>query len=356
MSKAKNKSKKTLKKNKPTTQTRPVEKKPDVTTTVDKQPTKPTKEEITPKPNKPQEIAPQTKTETPNKTPSIWQNPDFRAKFFTIFWSMTGIVVVILTVFVGFPALFDQTEAAQVYREEQETEERLAREEEERKKQEEEENPIIAGDNRRVQLTTNFGDIVVETKPEAAPKSVENFLRLTYRDYYDQTIFHRMVEKPDFAVIQGGDPTGTGSGGESAFGPTATVPDELWEVEPEFETNEAGETVLSNEPELQGDNLYKDFDTDTGFVIYPKGSVVMAKTNAPNSATSQFFITLADTSLPAQYTIFAVVLEEDLEVLDKILAEVDPVAEANVDGTVTDPDDGKPSQEIRLEKAELLPA
>ncbi len=64
-------------------------------------------------------------------------------------------------------------------------------------------------------IKTNMGDIKVVLFPEAAPKAVENFVNHSKDGYYDGIIFHRVIE--DF-MIQGGDPTGTGRGGESIFG------------------------------------------------------------------------------------------------------------------------------------------
>lgn len=64
-------------------------------------------------------------------------------------------------------------------------------------------------------IKTNFGDIKVQLFPEQAPKSVENFVGLAQKGYYDGIIFHRVI--PEF-MIQGGDPTGTGMGGESLWG------------------------------------------------------------------------------------------------------------------------------------------
>lgn len=64
-------------------------------------------------------------------------------------------------------------------------------------------------------ISTNYGDITVQLFPEQAPKTVENFVTLARRGYYDGVNFHRVIA--DF-MIQGGDPTGTGAGGESAFG------------------------------------------------------------------------------------------------------------------------------------------
>ncbi len=66
-----------------------------------------------------------------------------------------------------------------------------------------------------VTLTTNYGDISILMFPEAAPKSVENFVTHAIDDYYDEIIFHRVMNN---FMIQGGDPTGTGRGGESIWG------------------------------------------------------------------------------------------------------------------------------------------
>ncbi len=64
-------------------------------------------------------------------------------------------------------------------------------------------------------LHTNYGDITLRFFPEYAPKAVENFLTLAEEGYYDGITFHRVI---DSFVIQGGDPTGTGAGGESIYG------------------------------------------------------------------------------------------------------------------------------------------
>lgn len=66
-------------------------------------------------------------------------------------------------------------------------------------------------------LNTNHGAIKIKFFPEQAPKTVENFLTHAENGYYDGIIFHRVIE--DF-MIQGGDPTGTGMGGESIYGDT----------------------------------------------------------------------------------------------------------------------------------------
>jgi len=64
-------------------------------------------------------------------------------------------------------------------------------------------------------IQTNYGNIVLQLFDEKAPKTVKNFVELAKQQYYDGVIFHRVI--PDF-MIQGGDPTGTGTGGKSIYG------------------------------------------------------------------------------------------------------------------------------------------
>lgn len=71
--------------------------------------------------------------------------------------------------------------------------------------------------NPLVTVHTNLGNFTLELFPEVAPKTVENFVTHAKNGYYNGVIFHRVIE--DF-MIQGGDPTGTGMGGESIYGRT----------------------------------------------------------------------------------------------------------------------------------------
>lgn len=67
----------------------------------------------------------------------------------------------------------------------------------------------------KVKINTTLGEIEIQLFPEQAPKTVKNFVNLAQDHYYDGTIFHRVI--PEF-MVQGGDPTGTGMGGESIYG------------------------------------------------------------------------------------------------------------------------------------------
>ena len=115
-------------------------------------------------------------------------------------------------------------------------------------------------------MQTSCGDITISLDPSAAPQTVASFVFLAQHHYFDGTFFHRVVDSID--VVQGGDPTGTGRGG-----PGYTIPDEA-----------------------------------TGSEHYTPGTVAMAKSSAPNSGGSQFFLITgpegANLDANAVYTIF----------------------------------------------------
>jgi cyclophilin family peptidyl-prolyl cis-trans isomerase len=117
-------------------------------------------------------------------------------------------------------------------------------------------------------IETDKGAIEIELLPSDAPKAVENFRLLAEHGYYDGLTFHRIVKG---FMIQGGDPAGNGTGGESAWG--GKFPDEI----------------------KAGSELYK-----RG---YKRGVVAMANAG-PNTNGSQFFIMHQDYRLPPAYVIF----------------------------------------------------
>ncbi len=125
-------------------------------------------------------------------------------------------------------------------------------------------------------LHTNHGDIELQLDAPRSPQTVNNFVFLAREGFYDGVIFHRVV--PGF-VIQGGDPTGTGSGGPG----------------------------------------YKFRDELEGEGSYTRGTLAMANAG-PNTNGSQFFICLADVGLPHAYTIFGSV-SSGMEAVDAIAAE-----------------------------------
>lgn len=138
-----------------------------------------------------------------------------------------------------------------------------------------------------VTIHTTHGDLKFELYCELAPKAAKNFLALCAKGYYDNTIFHRNIKG---FIIQGGDPSGTGKGGESIYGPY---------FEDEFDSS------------LQHDS---------------KGVVSMAN-SGPNTNASQFFITYSKQNhLNGIYTIFGKVID-GYSTLDKM--EREPVGKNN---------------------------
>ena len=141
-------------------------------------------------------------------------------------------------------------------------------------------------------IITNYGAITMDLHAEAAPVTVNNFVFLARQDYYDGIIFHRVV--PGF-VIQGGDPTGSGSGGPG----------------------------YSFADELEGEGAYT------------RGILAMANAGKDTNG-SQFFIMLEDVDLPYAYNIFGEVTS-GMEVVDEIAAvplagstPIDPVVISDV--------------------------
>lgn len=163
----------------------------------------------------------------------------------------------------------------------------------------------------------NYGTMKAKFFPEVAPKAVENFITHSKQGYYDGLVFHRVIN--DF-MIQGGDPTATGTGGESIWG--------------------------------------EGFGTELDYELVPyRGSLCMAMSKLPNSIGSQFFITQAKyseeknniwksdfpvtlmnqykkyggyLSLYMQYTVLGQVYD-GLDVLDAIAAaETDPATDRPV--------------------------
>ena len=126
-------------------------------------------------------------------------------------------------------------------------------------------------------MKTNMGDISIEFFTNDAPLTVNNFINLSKDGYYNEVIFHRVING---FMIQGGDPSGTGHGEMGKY-PGYKFEDELNNKQP-----------------------------------YEKGILAMANAG-PNTNGSQFFIMHVDYPLPYQYTIFGKVTE-GLDIVDKI--------------------------------------
>ncbi|MGB9178785.1 MAG: peptidylprolyl isomerase [Pyrinomonadaceae bacterium] len=157
--------------------------------------------------------------------------------------------------------------------------------------------------NRTAVIETNKGTIKFELLEDEAPKTTENFRLLAEKGFYDGVIFHRVIKG---FMIQGGDPTGTGRGGESAWG--GRFDDEI---------------NASSEVYKRG---------------YRAGTVAMANAG-PNTNGSQFFIMHSDYPLPPSYAIFGRVTEGQ-DIVDAIAT------------TATDRSD-KPTSDVVMNKVTI---
>ncbi len=129
-------------------------------------------------------------------------------------------------------------------------------------------------------MSTTQGDLTLTLDRATAPCAAASFTYLAQQQFFDGSPCHREVNQPTFGVLQCGDPTGSGTGG-----PT-----------------------------------YKYAEEVTPETTYPRGTIAMAKSSAPASTGSQFFLCFVDTELPPEYTAVGTVDEAGLAVLDTIAA------------------------------------
>ena len=129
---------------------------------------------------------------------------------------------------------------------------------------------LLEASNPVATMETTKGNIVLELRADMAPKAVENFVTHSKNGYYNGLIFHRVIK--DF-MIQGGDPTGTGMGGESIWGKP---------FKDEFAPN----------------------------AVFDKAGILAMANSGPNTNGSQFFITTVPTYwLNGRHTIFGLVTQ-----------------------------------------------
>jgi peptidyl-prolyl cis-trans isomerase B (cyclophilin B) len=154
-----------------------------------------------------------------------------------------------------------------------------------------------------VTLQTSAGTIPLTLDRALAPCTVNNFVSLAQQGYFNDTRCHHLTTGDTLQVLQCGDPTGTGTGG-----PGYTIPDEVF-------------------PEL----------------TYGRGMLAMAKTSAPNSGGSQFFMVYGNAQLPPDYTVFGSIGADGLQVLDTI-------ARAG-QNSANGPGDGAPNNPVTVQTA-----
>jgi peptidyl-prolyl cis-trans isomerase B (cyclophilin B) len=162
---------------------------------------------------------------------------------------------------------------------------------------------ITESNKATISFTTNQGEIVIETTPSLAPLTVNAIAALAQKNYFDNTICHRLTTEGIF-VLQCGDPTGTGTGG-----PGFNIPDE-------------------NLPEAVENN-------------YPAGTVAMANAG-PGTSGSQFFLVYQDTTLGPDYTIWGSITS-GLDILQTIASA----------GVVDGGADGAPATGVTIESTKV---
>ena len=162
--------------------------------------------------------------------------------------------------------------------------------------------PLAQTKTYDVQLATNCGSFTIRLAVKTSPATSASFASLVQKGYFDGTVFHRIV--PDF-VVQGGDPTGTGTGGPG----------------------------------------YTTVDVPPSSTRYTHGVVAMAKTGAepPGTAGSQFFVvTSADAALPPEYAVLGTIATGQ-SVVDRIGRLGDQASGG----------EGIPTETVVIEKATL---
>ena len=166
-----------------------------------------------------------------------------------------------------------------------------------------------------VQMSTSRGDLTIEVDGDAAPLTAGNFVDLVHRGVYDGTMFHRVVKEPVPFVVQGGDPQssdrsipltklGTGSFVDPETGLARLIP---LEIRVQGENAPRYSRVSANPAELERLVLN-----------HERGAVAMARSQAPDSASAQFYVALRPLpELDGRYAVFGRVID-GLEVIDQI--------------------------------------
>jgi peptidyl-prolyl cis-trans isomerase B (cyclophilin B) len=166
-----------------------------------------------------------------------------------------------------------------------------------------------------VEMVVNGQPITIEVDGTHAPISAGNFVDLVQRGVYDGTIFHRVVRQPEPFVVQGGDPQTKDS----------AVPPSRWGtggfIDPA--TKQPRQIPLEIQPKGAKEPIYSKTLREAGMSTPPqlqhtRGVVAMARSQMPDSASSQFYFTLADLPfLDGDYAVFGKVTK-GMEVVDKI--------------------------------------
>lgn len=186
--------------------------------------------------------------------------------------------------------------------------------------------PIKKGDTVAV-LSTTMGDIKIKLFPEKAPKAVENFTKLIEQGYYKGIIFHRVINN---FMIQGGDPTGTGCGGESIYG--AAFEDEF---DLEMRNYRGALSMANAGPNTNGSQFFivQAPEVDERLIAQMKQ---LADKGYPEEVTENYANLGGTPHLDFRHTVFGQVAE-GMDVVDAIAAvEVDSADKPKTPVVITD--------------------
>lgn len=165
-----------------------------------------------------------------------------------------------------------------------------------------------------VSMATNQGNLGLVLDNAKAPCTVNSFVSLAQKGFFNDTPCHRLTTSPSLAVLQCGDPTGKGTGGPG------------YQFANEYPTDQ----YPKGDPALQQP------------LTYPRGTLAMANAGADTNG-SQFFLVYKDSQLPPNYTAFGTIDATGLATLDKIAAA----------GVAGGGEDGKPATDVQI-KSVLL--
>ena len=166
-----------------------------------------------------------------------------------------------------------------------------------------------------VEMVVNSSPITIEVDGENAPVTAGNFVDLVERGVYNGLVFHRVVKSPQPFVVQGGDPKGNGTGGfiDPATKKPRNVPLEI-RVKDKEDPKKPGELVYG-----QGIGQQSGIPNPSVVLPHKRGALAMARSQMPDSASSQFYFALSDDIgfLDGDYAVFGYVTN-GMSVVDKI--------------------------------------
>lgn len=163
-----------------------------------------------------------------------------------------------------------------------------------------------------VSMMTDQGPIGLMLANAKSPCTVNSFISLASKDFFNDTVCHRLTTAATLHVLQCGDPSGDGTGGPG------------YHFANEYPTDQ----YPPGDPALQDP------------VTYPRGTLAMAN-SGPDTNGSQFFLVYQDSQLPPQYTVFGRIQDDGLATLDKIAA-------AGVAGGGRAAEDGPPATKVTI--------